>query len=117
MKLNGLVTNIRALGEVIAETYVAKKLLHVVPSKFLQIASTIEHFRNLEKMFVDDAVRSLKAHEERLRGQTEINGGHLLPTEEEWQKKENEERKLLLTKEERRRNTWVFKFERTWRMR
>lgn len=41
IKLNGLVTNISALGEEIVESYVVKKLLRAVPSKFLQIASTI----------------------------------------------------------------------------
>lgn len=67
MKLNGLVTNIRALGEAIEEAYVVKKLLRAVPSKFLQIASTIEQFGNLESMSVEEAVGSHKAHEERLR--------------------------------------------------
>lgn len=42
MKLSGLVTNIRALGEKVEESYVVKKLLRAVPSKFLQITSTIE---------------------------------------------------------------------------
>lgn len=42
MKMNGLVTNIRALGEEMAESYVVKKLLRVVPAKFLQITSTME---------------------------------------------------------------------------
>lgn len=42
MKLNGLVTNIWALGGKVEETYMVKKLLNSVPSKFLQIASTIE---------------------------------------------------------------------------
>lgn len=66
MKLNGLVTNIRALGESIEETYVVKKLLRAVPPKFLQIASTIEQFGNLETMTIEETVGSLKAHEERL---------------------------------------------------
>ncbi|XP_074362999.1 uncharacterized protein LOC141703366 [Apium graveolens] len=35
MKLNGLVTNIRALGEEVSESYVVKKLLRAVPTKFL----------------------------------------------------------------------------------
>lgn len=52
MKLNNLVTNIRALGEM-EEAYIVKKLLRVVPSKFLQFASAIEQFGNLEKMFVE----------------------------------------------------------------
>lgn len=59
MKLTGLVTQIRALGEnideayvvkngeTIDEAYVVKKLLRFVPSKFLQITSTIEQFRDL----------------------------------------------------------------------
>nr|XP_017239706.1 PREDICTED: uncharacterized protein LOC108212495 [Daucus carota subsp. sativus] len=42
MKLNGLVTNMRALGEKVDEAYVVKKLLRPVPTKFLQITSTIE---------------------------------------------------------------------------
>lgn len=42
MKLNCLVTNIRALGEEVKKSYVVKKLLCVVPTKFLQIASTFK---------------------------------------------------------------------------
>lgn len=47
MRLNGLVTKIRALGETIEEAYVVKKILRAVPTKFLQIASAIEQFGNL----------------------------------------------------------------------
>lgn len=50
MKLRGLVTNIRALGEEVAEACVVKKLLRAVPSKFLYIASTIEQFGDLKTM-------------------------------------------------------------------
>lgn len=86
MKLNGLFTNIRALGETMKEAYVVKKLLRAISSKFLQIASAIEKFGNLEEMSVEEVIGSLKAHEERLRGQTENSHGHLLLTEEEWRK-------------------------------
>lgn len=48
MKLGGLVTNIRELGEEVTEGYVVKKMLRVVPSKFLQIASTVEQFGVLD---------------------------------------------------------------------
>lgn len=68
LKLNGLVTNIRALGEEIKESYVVKKLLHAVPSRFLQIVSTLEQFGNLETLSVEEVVGSLKAHDERLKG-------------------------------------------------
>lgn len=78
--------NICALGEKIGEEYLVKKLLRVVPSKFLQITSTIEQFGNIEVMTIEETVGSLKAHEERLKGQTENNGGQLLLSEEEWRK-------------------------------
>lgn len=100
MKLNGLVTNIRALGEEVAESYVVKKLLRAVPSKFLQIASTIEQFGNLETMTVEETVGSLKTHEERLKGQAVSGGSQLLLTKEEWLERERDESKLLFTKEE-----------------
>lgn len=106
IKLNGLVANIRVLGETVEETYVVKKLLRAVPTKFLQIASTIEQFGDLEKMSVEEAVGSLKAHEERLKGQGDSTGGQqLLLTEEEWLKTEKEEGQLLLTKEEWQRRS------------
>ncbi|XP_074376781.1 uncharacterized protein LOC141718296 [Apium graveolens] len=100
LKLNSLVTNIRALGETVEEAYVVKKLLRAVPSKFLQIASAIEQFGNLEAMSVEEVIGSLTTHEERLKGGTETSHGQLLLTEEEWRKKENNEGQLLLTHDE-----------------
>lgn len=100
MRLNGLVTKIRVLGEKIEEAYVVKKILRAVPTKFLRIASAIEQFGNLEQMSVEETVGSLKDHEERLRGKTD-NGEHqLLLTEEEWLKTENKDGQLLLTRDE-----------------
>lgn len=99
-KINSLVTNIRALGEEVKEEYIVKKLLRAVPTKFLQIASTIEQFGDLKTMTVEETVGSLKVHEERLRGSGEQSGGQLLMTEEEWSKKEKEDGKLLLAREE-----------------
>ena len=48
IKLNGIVTNVRALGEPVENAYMMKKLLRVVPEKFLQITLTIEQFGNLD---------------------------------------------------------------------
>lgn len=100
MKLNALVTNIRTLGETVKENYVVKKFLRAMPSEFLQITSSIEQFGDLEQMSVEEIIGSLKAHEERLRGQVENTGGQLLLTEEEWLKKESTEGQLLFTREE-----------------
>lgn len=100
MKMNGIVTNIRALGEEMDESYTVKKLLRAVPSKFLQTTSTIEQFGDLNTMTMEEAVGSLKAHEERVKGKTESKESRLLLTEEEWAKREKTEGKLLLTREE-----------------
>ena len=50
-----LVSTIRSLGEEMKESYVVKKLIRAIPSKFLQIASTIEQFGDLENMSVEEA--------------------------------------------------------------
>lgn len=100
LKLVGLVSNIRALGEDVKEAYVVKKLLRAVPSKFLQIASTMEQFGNLETMTLEEAIGALKAHEERIKSRTETTAGQVLLTEEEWLKSEGSNHKLLLTREE-----------------
>ncbi|XP_074356425.1 uncharacterized protein LOC141696138 [Apium graveolens] len=93
-----------------AEAYVVKKVLRVMPQKFLQITSDIEQFGDLEKMSIEEVIWSLKGYEERLRGQTESCGSttQLLPTEEEWRKKDKKEINWLLTREE-----WIKKSNRT----
>ncbi|XP_074352038.1 uncharacterized protein LOC141691198 [Apium graveolens] len=105
LKLNNLVTNIRALREKMEEVYVVMKLLRAVPTRFLQIASAIEQFGNLEEMSVEEVVGSLKGHEERVKRVTETIQGQLLLKEEEWRKKENSEGQLLLTRDEWLRRT------------
>ncbi|XP_074362620.1 uncharacterized protein LOC141702939, partial [Apium graveolens] len=100
MKLNGMVTNICTLGEIVDKGYVMKKLFRVVPSKNLQIMSTIEQSGNLDTVTIQEVVGSLNAQEERMRGQSESSGGQQLLTEEEWRKMEGNEGQLLLTRDE-----------------
>ncbi|KAL8101051.1 uncharacterized protein LOC141702416 [Apium graveolens] len=100
IKINGLVTTIRALGEEITKRYILKRLLRAMPNKYLQIVSTIEQFGDLENMTVEEIVGSLEAHNERTRSQNDSDGGKLLLTEEEWSRRENTGGKLLLTREE-----------------
>ncbi|XP_074373459.1 uncharacterized protein LOC141713783 [Apium graveolens] len=94
MRINGLVTNIRTLGEEMSESYVVKKFLRSVPSKFLQITSTMEQFGDLDTMTMEEAVGSLKAHEERLRGKSDNSESQLLLTKEDWERRERGEEKL-----------------------
>lgn len=84
LRMNGLVINIRALGEEMDEQYVVKKLLRAVPSRFIQITSTMKQFGNIETMSVEEAIRSLKAHEVCVRGKSESNEGQLIHRKEEW---------------------------------
>ncbi|XP_074360197.1 uncharacterized protein LOC141700301 [Apium graveolens] len=108
MKLNGMDANIRALGEIIGEEYVVKKLLKAVPTKFLQIASAIEQFGNLGMMSVEEVIGSLQAHKKQLSGQVNRKEEQqLLLTEEEWSKYENNSGKLFLT-----RDKWLNKSNR-----
>ncbi|CAH9098259.1 unnamed protein product [Cuscuta epithymum] len=84
IKLHKIATNIRTLGEKFEEACVVKKLLRAVPTKYLQIASTIEQFGDMETMTVEEAVGRLRCYEERIRGHEEIEGNQLLLTQEEW---------------------------------
>ena len=78
MKLSGIVTNIRVLGETMEESSVVRKILRAVPDKFLQIASNIEQFGNIKVMIVEEVVGRLKAHELRMKGRNESAGRQLL---------------------------------------
>lgn len=101
MKLNGLVTNVRALGEDIKESYVVKKILRAVPTKFLQLTSIMEQFGDLENMTVEEAVGSLKAYEERLKGNSESSGGQLILTEKNGKKNKAKKRSYCILEKSR----------------
>jgi hypothetical protein len=81
-KFTTLVGRIRELGDPMEEKYVVKKLLRVVSKKYINIASSIGLFCDVNKMSMEEAIGSLKAHEELLKGQEE----------------EGEEEKLLMTR-------------------
>ncbi|KAL6592624.1 hypothetical protein ACP70R_049299 [Stipagrostis hirtigluma subsp. patula] len=89
MKLTSVVSKIRALGEKVEETYVVKKLLRVVPKKFLQVVSTIEQFGDFKTMTVEEVIGRLNAYEERICTYADGEGEHLLLTRAEWRAKES----------------------------
>lgn len=49
----------------------------LLPTKYLQIASTIKQFGNIEEMTVEETMGQLKAHEERIREPLETSGSQL----------------------------------------
>ena len=61
-----------------------KKLLRAVPMKFLQIASSIEQFGELDTMSVEEVIGRLKTHDERIRGPTENEEKKILSTQDKW---------------------------------
>nr|GEV44839.1 hypothetical protein [Tanacetum cinerariifolium] len=68
VKVSNIVSTMRALGDTVEESYIVKKLLRAIPSKFLQITSTLEQFGDLDMMTVEEVIERLKAHEERMKG-------------------------------------------------
>ncbi|XBJ17791.1 hypothetical protein VPH35_009114 [Triticum aestivum] len=63
-----LVGRIRELGDAMEEKYVVKKLLRAVSNKFIHFASSIALFSDTNKMAMEEAIGSLKAHEELVKG-------------------------------------------------
>jgi len=63
-----IVGRIRELGDAMDEKYVVKKLLRAVSTKFINIASSMVLFNDINKMTMEEAIGSLKAHEELLKG-------------------------------------------------
>lgn len=78
MKVTNIVSTMSSLGDTVDESYVVKKLLRAVPAKFLQIASTLEQFADLDEMKVEEVISRLKAHKERMKGHGDIEDRKLL---------------------------------------
>ena len=70
-KLTRLVTHMRSLGEKIVEGIIASKLLRATPTKYNPIKSSMEQFGDLDIMTLDEAIGSLKIHEDKLRDREE----------------------------------------------
>ncbi|GKD42994.1 zinc finger, CCHC-type containing protein [Tanacetum coccineum] len=71
-KLTTLVNKAASLGHTIEDFVVVRKLLNVVPDKFLQIVASIEQYSDLNEMSIDEAIGRLKTFEERLKSKKEI---------------------------------------------
>ena len=66
-KISRIVVEMRGLGEKIADSEVAEKLLRSVAGKFDSITSSIEKFQDVENLTLDEVLRSLKIHEDKLK--------------------------------------------------
>lgn len=86
MRLTGLVNNLNILGDKIDDERVVRKFLRVVPSKYSQVAISIETLVDLKTLSIEELTGRLKVVEERLdrEGDVSSSEGRLLLTEEEW---------------------------------
>ncbi|XP_020271959.1 uncharacterized protein LOC109847124 [Asparagus officinalis] len=89
-KLTAIVSKIASLGDKLDESTVVKKLLRVVPNKFLTTVTSIEQFVDLTTMTVEEAIGRLKTFEERVRASDGDDNEHVLLTWKEWNIKEKE---------------------------
>ncbi|KAF0922724.1 hypothetical protein E2562_001116 [Oryza meyeriana var. granulata] len=78
VKFMTLVGHIRELGDAVEEKYVVKKLPQFVSTKFINVASAMMLFGDTNKMAMEEAIGSLKAHEELLKGREERSEEQLL---------------------------------------
>jgi len=87
VRIGSIAAELRELGEDMEDERVVKKMLRVVPSRFNQVACSIEMFVDFKKMSLEELVGRLRVAEERCGG-GELGGertGQLLLTEEQWE--------------------------------
>nr|GEY21596.1 zinc finger, CCHC-type [Tanacetum cinerariifolium] len=78
-KLTTLVNKATSLRHTIQDQTLVRKLLNVVPDRYLQIVASIEQYFDLSEMTMEEAIGRLKTYEERIK---EILRWDPLPTAE-----------------------------------
>ncbi|GJQ97357.1 zinc finger, CCHC-type containing protein [Tanacetum coccineum] len=66
-KLTTLVNKAASLGHTIEDQTIVRKLLNVVPDRYLQIVASIEQYSDLSIMTMEEAIGRLKTYEERIK--------------------------------------------------
>ena len=89
MRINGLITSLRELGERIEDSHVVKKVLRVVPRRLKQCAVAIEMLGDINNMSIEELVGRLQVAEDADAEDREAtnggNAGQLLLTEAQWE--------------------------------
>ncbi|GJT18718.1 zinc finger, CCHC-type containing protein [Tanacetum coccineum] len=71
-RLTGIINKAASVGLTYEDSVVVRKLLNVIPDKFLQIVASIEQYSDLDEMSVDEAIGRLKTFEERIKSMKKI---------------------------------------------
>ncbi|XP_066380694.1 uncharacterized protein [Miscanthus floridulus] len=90
MRITNLAANLKSLGETLEDTRIVKKFLRVVPPRFHSVVVSIEMFRDLKKLTVEELIGHLRAAEERFDEKVEQitdKAERLLLAEEDWLEK------------------------------
>nr|GEW76415.1 serpin-ZX [Tanacetum cinerariifolium] len=66
-KLTTLVNKAASLGHIMEDETLVRKLLNVVPDRYLQIVTSIEQYSDLSEMTMEEAIGRLKTYEERIK--------------------------------------------------
>ncbi|GJR59176.1 zinc finger, CCHC-type containing protein [Tanacetum coccineum] len=66
-KLTTLVNKAASLGHTIEDQTIVRKLLNVVPDRYLQIVASIKQYSDLSEMTMEEAIGRLKTYEERIK--------------------------------------------------
>nr|GFB34484.1 zinc finger, CCHC-type [Tanacetum cinerariifolium] len=88
-KLTTLVNKAASLGHTMEDETLIRKLLNVVPDRYLQIVASIEQYSDVSEMTFEEAIGRLKTYEERIKykGKQVDNQDRLLFTRYEEQGK------------------------------
>jgi hypothetical protein len=92
MRINTLANSLRILGDDVEEVTVVERFLQVVPSKYTQVAISIETLLDTSLLTVEELIGRLRAAEDRYGlGQNNGNDSQLLLTEEQWKARSKEQ--------------------------
>ena len=87
-KVSGMAARYAMLGSTLDDSAMVKKLLDTVPDRLYTMVTGIGQFYNVEEMAFEEALRRLKAFEERTRRRVQAGGervdGQLMMTAAEW---------------------------------
>nr|GEV77255.1 zinc finger, CCHC-type [Tanacetum cinerariifolium] len=67
IKLTTLVNKAAILGHTMEDEALVRKLLNVVPDRYLQIVASIEQYSDLDEMNLEEAIGRLNTYEERIK--------------------------------------------------
>nr|GFB31950.1 zinc finger, CCHC-type [Tanacetum cinerariifolium] len=66
-KLTTLTNKAAHLGHTMKDETLVRKLLNVVPDRYMQIVASIEQYSDLSEMTLEEAIGRLKTYEERIK--------------------------------------------------